>query len=248
MKVKIIGLVAAVALVAALVAIASGATGAYFSDTHAGTVTGTLGSILVSPSGYNSDGSSANGMGIQFNNLLPGEPQTVQVNYTNTGKSPEDVYIVFPNADALHALNDLGTYGSVTIASSGGVNWVSNNLTDFYPSGTPGEPGVATLYHVPSQMLLQSNVPAGASGWMKFTFAYAAKLGNTAGGVTINGSNGVWNSYPVPTETKNGYTYTPSGTVGASNGLPYEIVATQVGQTPDVPLAHPPLSPTPSWY
>ncbi len=44
-KFKLIGLALALVLIAGLVAVASGATGAYFSDTKDGTVTGTIGSV-----------------------------------------------------------------------------------------------------------------------------------------------------------------------------------------------------------
>ena len=117
----------------------------------------------------------------------------------------------------------------------GGVNWVSDNLSDFYPSGTPGNSGVATIYRVPSQMLLESNVAPDATGQMTFTFSYASKLTGTGGGV--------WNTYPVAVETKNSETYVPVSTT-PGNGLPYQIVATQVGQTPGT-IVLPPLSPLP---
>jgi hypothetical protein len=247
LKFKIIGLALALVLIAALVAVASGATGAYFSDTEAGTISGTMGSIKID-AGVNAD--FGGGMNFGFTNLLPGEPQSGTVHYINTGRSAQDVYIVFPDADALHALNDLGTFGSVTIEAPA-VSWHSDNLTDFYPSGTPGNPGVATLYHVPSQMLLQSDVAPGEGGSMTFTFAYAGKLPNSDGPIVFNGPEAAWNPYPLPaiSNSHNGYTYNPpSGIAPLSlNGLPYQIVACQRGQTPNA-LVHPPLTPTPSWY
>ena len=241
MKYKIIGLVAGVALVGAMVASASAFTGAYFSDTKAGTVGGNVGSIKV-VAGVNADGGG--GLDFSFTNILPGNPNAGTVYYTNSGLNNEDVYIVFPNADALKALNNQGTWGSASIVdAAGGVNWVSNNLTDYYPSGTPGNPGVATLFHVPSQMLIQSNVAPGAGGSVTFTYPLASK--------TTGHQGEGWNLYPIATETHNGFTYTPSGTVGANNGLPYQIVAVQVGQDPGM-LVHPPLKDAggfaPSWY
>ncbi len=236
MKFKLIGLVVALIVVAGLVAVAARATGAYFSDSHSGTITGTNGSILIS-AGVNAD--TGGGLNFGFTNLLPGEPQSGTVHYQNTGNNPEDVYLVFPDADALKALNNYGTYASVTITGAFGT-WQSDNLTDFYPSGTPGEAGVATLYHVPSQMLLESNLAPGATGSFTFTFAWASKLSGTGGGF--------WNLYPIATESHNGHTYTtPSDeTVGQHNGLPYNVVATQVGHDPGM-LVAPPLSPAPDW-
>jgi hypothetical protein len=242
MKIKIFGLLVAVALVGGLVVFAAHATGAYFSDTHNGTITGTIGSIKAS-AGVNAD--TGGGLNFGFTNLLPGVSQTGTVYYSNSGTNPEDVYIVFPDADALHALNDLGSYGSVQIKSTGGVNWVSNNLTDFWPEGTPGINGASTLYYVPEQMLLQSNLPVGASGSMTFTFQYASKLGDATATLPSSSGGGAWNAYPVAAETKaNGESYTPPYTVGTKSGLPYQIVATEVGQTPG-PIVLPPLSPDP---
>lgn len=221
-------LLVAISCIAVVAMVGIGFSGAYFSETKAGAIKGTVGSIKIS-AGVNAD--TGGGLNLTFNNLLPGEPQSVTVNYKNTGTSPEDVWIVFTDKDALHALNNLGTYGSVSITDvNGGVNWSSANLNDFYPSGTLGNTGVATIYNVPEKMLLQSNVAANASGSMTFTFAYASNLGtlsNSSGG-------GVWNSYPLATETKNGKTYTaPTGTAFCTlNGLPYKIVAVQVGQQP----------------
>jgi hypothetical protein len=195
----------------------AGFSGANFSDTKTGAITGTVGSIKV----------GTDNLSLGFSNLLPGEPQSVTTSYQNTGTSPEDVWIVFTDKDALHALNDLGGYGSVSIVDAqGGVNWFSQNLTDFYPEGTPGANGGPATYYVPEKMLLQTNVASGATGSFTFTFAYTSKLTGTGGGV--------WNSYPLATETHNGVTYTPPSGValGSKNGLPYEIVSTQVGQQP----------------
>jgi len=204
----------AIALLAVLVA-AVGISGAYFSDSKSGAITGTNGSIKVTGSG----GGGLDNLDLAFSNLLPGEPQSVTAGYQNTGTSPEDVWIVFPNVDALHALNNLGSYGSVSIVdAAGGVNWSSTNLNDnpAYSAGQPDDvnSGNGAIYPLPKKMLLQSNVAANASGSMTFTFAYASKLGtasNSSGG-------GVWNYYPLGTTT--------------NNGLPYKIVATQVGQQP----------------
>lgn len=202
-------LTAVMICIIAVAMVGIGLSGAYFSDTKAGAITGNVGSINVSTSNLN----------LAFNNLLPGEPQSVIVDYTNTGTSPMDVWIVFPNDAALHALNDLGSYGSVSIVDvAGGVNWSSTNLND-NPKYTAGQaddvnPGNGAIYPLPSKMLLQSNVAANAGGSMTFTFAYASKLGTAS----HSSGGGSWNSYPLVSPT--------------SSGLPYAIVATQVGQTP----------------
>ena len=222
-KVKIVGLIAAVVLVAALVGVASGATGAYFTDTKAGVASGTIGSIKVGTSG----GSGGYGLDIAFSNLLPGEPQTISANYQNTGRNNQDVWIVFNNATALSALNNLGTYGEVTVSDSNtGDLFYSNNLNDY-----PNNGGVTPL---PEKIKLVSNLGPGGSGTMSFTFSYAGVM--TGGNLDTAPA---WNSYPVPVgstvDSRNAEGYgqkTVKLTDGIGSGLPYQIVATQVGQTP----------------
>lgn len=203
-KFKLIGLALALVLIAGLVAVASGATGAYFSDTKDGTVTGTIGSVKVDTSDLT----------LHFTNLMPGEPQTVALNYANAGTGNQDIWMVFPQPDALHAINDLGTYGQATIQdSNSGVVFFSDNLNDRPNNGTTP---------IPRTVKLVGNLPAGGNGTMSFTFMYAGKL-------TIGGG-GVWNPYPL--KALSYYTPTPGIELGSLNGLPYQIVATQVGQTP----------------
>jgi hypothetical protein len=210
-KVKCAAIVGTAALLGGTAFVASGSTGAYFSDTHTGAITGTIGSIRITPSGgtASADGSL---MDLAFNNLLPGDPQTVTVNYQNTGNNPEDVYIVFPNATALSASNSLGNYGT---------GHLSSNATSCPPGSTtvahpfPCEP-------LPGQLLIASNVGPGAGGVFSFQFNYASALGTQA----PVGTTADWNTYPQA-----GLVTTNAGD-GSANGLPYEIVATQVGITP----------------
>ena len=228
MKVKCAAIVGTVGLLGATAFVASGQTGAYFSDTHAGSISGTIGSIRITPSGgtESTDGSF---MDLAFSNMLPGDPQTVTVNYQNTGANTEDVYVVFPNATALSALNNLGSYGTVHLSSAGngavGDVFDSANLNDDattcpvgsysvqYP--TPCEP-------LPKQLLIASGVNPGGTGSFSFSFNYASKLSTQAPlGTTAN-----WNAYPVAGQT------TTNVADGTGNGLPYEIVATQPGVTP----------------
>jgi hypothetical protein len=205
-KRKIIGAILSLLGLVSLAAVV-GSTGAYFSDTNNGKVSGTVGSIKVATSG----GTGADTADFTFTDLLPGTPQSATVNYQNNGRNPQDVWVVFPNADALHSLNQLGTYGEVHIAANGVEKFASQNLNDGYACGTPGNPGVATVCPVPQKLKLASNVAPGAGGNMTFAFNYASKL--VAG--NIDGATGpAWNTY------------------AGGDGLPYQIVATQVGQTP----------------
>jgi hypothetical protein len=226
MKVKCAAIVGTVGLLGATAFVASGQTGAYFSDTHTGSISGTIGSIRITPSGgtESNDGSF---MDLAFSNLLPGDPQTVTVNYQNTGANTEDVYIVFPNATALSALNNLGRYGTVHLSSSGngavGDVFDSANLNDDSTTCPVGSAiGGPACEPLPSQLLIASGVNPGGSGSFSFSFNYASKLSTQA----PVGSTAYWNTYPVAGQT------TTNAADGTGNGLPYEIVATQQGVTP----------------
>jgi hypothetical protein len=214
-----------------LVATATGYTGAYFTEAKAGSITGTIGAVHVATSG----GSGGNGLDFAFSNLMPGEPQTITLNYQNTGTGPEDIYLTFPNIPALHALNNLGSYGEVHVAdSSSGPVFDSANLNDGRTKPPPnpatdygldscGALSPAGCWPLPTAVRVRSNLPAGGSGSATFTFSYAAKLGG-------NGP-GTWNSYPaisgVPLQS-----FGPDAAGPAGNGLPYNVVATQVGHAP----------------
>jgi hypothetical protein len=224
-KIKIAGMTASAAIVLGLAATASGATGAFFSDAHSGTITGSLGTISVAVNGGNA-GSDTN---FQFTDMLPAVPQTIEVNFGNTGINAEDVWVVFPNAIALSALNDLGHYGQLHITSNGADIFDSVNLNDHSttcPASTPANP--TDCKPLPSQLELIGSLAPGASTSMKFEFNYSALLGgsgHSAGG-------GTFNLYPTTTQT--------TGAAGSPTnaGLPYQIVATQVGFAPgQVPTA-----------
>jgi hypothetical protein len=212
LKVKGAAIAVSVALLGGTAWLAAGATGAYFSDTHGGTISGTVGSVRVTPYG----GSGANGTDLAFSNLLPGVPQTVTENYQNTGADAEDVYIVFNNATALSSLNNLGTYGEAHLSANGTPLFDSANLNDRVSTCGPLSP--SGCWPLAGQYLIASNLPSGATGTVSFTFNYASKL-------TSQGP-GVWNSYPVAGQN------TVKAADGSGSGLPYQIVATQVGVTP----------------
>jgi hypothetical protein len=199
------GKIAAIAAIA-LMGIGAGQTGAYFSDSHDGSVTGSIGSIKIDPT---------SGTNFSFDKLLPGEPQTVTMTYTNTGKNTEDVWLAFPNATALSALNNLGTYGELHVASNGTEIFGSNNLNDHTNTCPSG------CNPLPAKLKLASNVAPGASGVAKLTFGYASKLRTQDSSGTA-----VFNTYPAPGQ------YTQDSADGSGSGLPIRLVATQVGQQP----------------
>lgn len=211
-------------------AVASGATGAYFSDSKSGSIGGTLDTINLSTEG----GTGADGLTFQWDNMLPGKQETARIVFTNSGDSPVDVYLWFWNETALSALNSLGTYGEVHISVNGVEKYANANLNDIPNNGTEG---------MPAKILLVSNLEPNGSGSAVFAFNYAAKLG---GGYT--NSSGVWvpsyssgggdfNTYPVqlaPGKTQDarypaGYSQLTVIPGQSGSGLPFKVVATQVG-------------------
>lgn len=241
MKMRVLTLVATMGLLGGTAIIASGSTGAYFSDSVGGGITGTVGSIHITPSTVTT---------LSFSNLLPGAAQSQSVNYENTGSSPEDVYLTFPNLTALSALNNLGRYGSVTVGNQNGPLFKSLNLDDNAtrcgPFDTnPTDPSDVLCNPLPAQILVASNVPSGGTGTITFSFEYASLLSTQPATLTAP-----WNSWPQEANpagtdyascvaatdpsgnacTNNQFTVVPSD--GSGSGLPFTIVATQVGITP----------------
>lgn len=202
------------AALGALVVAATGMTGAYFSDTDQGIVTGNIGSIKVDASG----GAGSSGTHFVFANLLPGEPQTATIQFQNTGRNAEDVWLVFNNATALSALNNLGTYGEVHVSNSQQELFASKNLNDRIT--TCGTLDPSGCWPLPSKIKVADNVAPGAGSYVKFSFNYASKL------TSPDAEGKPFNVYPVPDQ------YTVNSADGTGSGLPYQIVATQVGQTP----------------
>jgi len=217
-----LALLATVALLGGTAWVASSTTGAYFSDTHTGSIGGTVGSIKVTPYG----GSGAENMNLSFTKMLPGDPQTVTVNYTNSGENPEDVYIVFNNATALSALNNLGTYGEASLSANGTALFHSTNLND--RSGTCGPFSPAGCWPLAKQYKIASNLAPGAHGNVSFTFAFASKTVTPP--LAFNVYPASAQGYLVTHDT-NDQNYV-SAADGSGTGLPYSIVATQVNQVP----------------
>jgi hypothetical protein len=212
-----------------LAATASGVTGAYFSDTKAGTISGTIGSVRIDTYG----GTGDDDLNLAFNNLMPGEPKNVTFGYTSQGTGPQDLWLTFPNVPALHALNNLGRFGALTVTdSSSGAVFYSANLQDgrtrvdgtnscgtFAPGGTP-----TNCWPLPPKLLVRSNLAPGASGSVTITFQYSSALTGTGGPAA-------WNGYPA-NRFPGGEAFGADADGPAGSGLPYRVVATQAGQTP----------------
>lgn len=208
---RIAGFAVCLGVSGVLVGTATGATGAFFTDSESGTYGGNIGSIEIN--GYG--GGGADGLDINFDRLLPGEPQTLTLSFQNTGANNQDVWLVFPNADALHSLNDLGRYGEVHIKANSDPVFDSANLNDDQENHSCGPLSPAGCWPVPNMVKLFSNVAPGGSGQFSFTFGYTAYNG----GISSEAAEGTaWNAYPLHAPT--------------AAGLPFKLVATQVGRTP----------------
>lgn len=124
----------------ALIGVAVIGTGAYFTDSTPGAITGNLGTVVVAVSGQD----------INFANLMPGETQTQTVTVRNDGTGNEDIYLAFKNDNfAWSAVNDMGQYGKFVIAGN-----TYDNLNNRYAQGTPGSGVMSTnpasgCYNVP---------------------------------------------------------------------------------------------------
>jgi len=194
------GFVAALGASGALIASATGATGAYFTDSHDGTIQAVSGHLKLNVSGDTS---------LNFTGLMPGEDQTATVSYhTDLSSGTEDVWLVFPDNKAYEqftgAKNNglwpdggLGRYGHFAVSdSNGGLAFQSYNLqnrpagdtstTDFCSvnadTGRGGSAQQATsatdtppYCGVPNAILLASNLGNATDGNITFTFGLTGR-------------------------------------------------------------------------
>lgn len=211
--VRVGGFLSAAALTATLVGVGVAGTGAYFTDSEPGTIAGSMGSIKVAPT---------TDLNIVLTNMLPGQASTQTVGYKNNGANPQDVWVVFPQAalgdfDRLTdtgLINDKGTYGEIHIKAGGTAVFDSNNLNDA------------------SSCALGSSNPStnpwedqGPCNPLLTQYKLASNLAPLS-------------------EGNMEFSYTPGAKYQTNQGmpefvLPYKIVATQVGITPDNKLNFP---------
>lgn len=217
----------------ALIAASTSVTGAYFSEAHPGGITGTIEAVHLSTTSTTFSW-----------NMLPGEQKTATVSFRNKGTGNQDFYLVFPNGPALHALNNLGEYGELHV-TGGKTDAVvpvfdSANLQDgrtrsdgtnscgnVFKQAVPARSG---CWPLPAKLKIASNVAPLGTGSLSFSFTYDGRLGEGSGGRVA-----VFNRYPsTTTEATPGSQAFGADADGvtAGNGLPYQIVATQVGLTP----------------
>jgi hypothetical protein len=208
---KVTGFIGTLAAGTALVASAATGTGAYFTDSASGTITGTMGSIAI----QGADGNPDN-MKISFSNMLPGEPKTQTIRFSNTGANAEDVWLVFEHlslgdfskATDDHLINDRGRYAEVHIKSGSTAVFDSANLNDDATSCRPGE-GSPACNPLPEMIKLRDNFAPGQTGDFTFSYMPGALYGAKAG--EQESEEGIVEVKP----------------------LPYKLVATQHGIRPD---------------
>jgi hypothetical protein len=112
-----------------------------------------MGSIKVTGDG----GSGTDHLGMEFADMLPGQPSSQTVGFTNTGRNTEDVYAGF-DATALHNLNQLGHYGALSISVSGNNLFESTNLNDGASCPASDANGPTDCKPLPHQLLLASSL------------------------------------------------------------------------------------------
>ncbi|HSN07357.1 MAG TPA: hypothetical protein VLV82_08445 [Candidatus Angelobacter sp.] len=135
------GFIAALGASAGLIASATGATGAYFTDTHSGTFQATSGHLRLNVADPTS-------LALNFTDLIPGQDQTKTISYTTDSSSDvtEDVWVVFPTATPEQQLayaeftggkgefgyadGGLGRYGHFMVGANGSTVFQSTNLAD----------------------------------------------------------------------------------------------------------------------
>jgi hypothetical protein len=192
------GFIAALGASGALIASATGATGAYFTDSHNGTIQAVSGHLTLDVSGNTA---------LNFTGLMPGVDQTAEVNYhTDVSGGNEDVWLYFPDNQAYGqftgaknaewANGGLGRYGHFAVSdSNGGQAFQSYNLqnrpandtstTDYCTVNANGRGGSAQkatsetdtppYCGVPHYILLASNLATGTNGTITFTFGLTGK-------------------------------------------------------------------------
>lgn len=216
--VRVVGFVGSMGLSAALLGTAATSTGAWFTDSEAGTVMAKSGTLTVDKN---------NNYNLFFDKLIPGQDQTKDVGYHTGGDAPSDIWLSFPNGDAYGAFTGqkgypnvsdggLGRYGHFAVYNNAGnLLFNSYNLTN-QPDGTSGcadseghgsnSPATSATdtpayCGVPHYMKIESNVASGTDAKLTLLFGLTGRATGQ-------------NKMEVPS-------------------LPFQVVATQVGVRPD---------------
>jgi hypothetical protein len=212
---RLAGFVGALCVSGTLLGTSISGTGAYFTDSHNGAINASTGHVTVNTSDLT----------LNFTDLLPGDFKSKNIDYTATGTSGEDIWLVLPSDTVLNGGPDiaLGRYGHFAVASPAG-SFTSFNLrkvpdgvtdkcsTDINGHGGSNQEASSTnnsdpnsyvpYCPVPNAILLSSGLTSGQGGTATVTFGYTKIL------------KGGQNQGPAPVTT-------------------FKIVATQAGIRPD---------------
>jgi hypothetical protein len=201
---RLAGFTVALGATASLAAFAATGTGAYFTDSHPGTISAATGGVHV----------NTTDLALKYQNLLPGEFQTNTVRYTATGTGPEDIWLVLPTDASAAAFTGtggsaaaLGRFGHVAISSPAG-SFTSYNLASAGAGihsgnscavdgnghgGSDAQPTTPTdtqvdFCPVPNAILLSSGLTNGQGGAADITFGFTKLLTNGANNAFEDGA------------------------------------------------------------
>ena len=185
---RIVGFLGTLGGAAALVGTAATGTGAYFTDSHDGTLTASSGHMAINTSGISS---------VSFDNLNPGQyvDKTISYHAQNANTTKTDIWLYFPdraayqaftgaNGDTIYPSGGLGQYGRFAVTAPAG-NFSSYNLANAShdvsgcaDANGHGSNGPESGLHandngycgVPRYILVQKNLAPGHDGSFKMTF------------------------------------------------------------------------------
>lgn len=189
---RVAGFVGALGTSALLLGAAANTTGAYFTDSHDGTLQATRGHLTVTTSD----------LYLNFADLVPGEYQDKQIDYTTNSSTTEDIWLQFVPGTGYGALTGaadgsdgvagggMGRFGHFAVQdNAGNVLFSSYNLTNVShntsgcadsdghgsgpqatsPTDTPPNCGV------PQFIKVESGLPSGANRHMTLTFGITGR-------------------------------------------------------------------------
>jgi hypothetical protein len=241
---RISGFIAALGASAGLIASATGATGAYFTDTHSGTFQAVSGHLRLTVTGD---------LALSYTDLIPGQDQTKTIGFTTDSSSnvTEDIWVVFPTATPEQKLayaeftgakgefgygdGGLGRFGHVQIGATTGSYdraFVSYNLANDPALGNSTSGNLSACYDgngrggETQQATSPTDVTMGYCGVPK-AILVATNLSNGASG-HVDVTFGLTGKQTQQDQTE--FMHSDHNTLMP---VQYQIVATQHGVRPD---------------
>ncbi len=216
---RIAAFIGTVGASAALIGMAATNTGAYFTDSEDGTLSGNAGHLTVDKrSNYS----------LSFENLVPGEYKSRDVNYHTAGDTNEDIWLAFPDGEAYakfsgakngtyYADGGMGRYGHFEVKNNAGTSLFSSYNLQSEADGSSGcananghgfgrqatsVSDTPPLCGVPHYILIESDVPSNTDAKLTMVFGVTGR------------------------QTDQGQSAPPAQ-------VPFQVVATQHGVRPD---------------